>query len=39
MKNSSSLEMRTREMDDARGSYNHEDEIRGLHFSLGNVET
>jgi predicted RNase H-like nuclease (RuvC/YqgF family) len=31
--------MRTREMDDAQGSYNHEDEIKGLHISLGNVET
>jgi hypothetical protein len=31
--------MRTRDMDDAQGSYNHEDEIIGLHISLGNVET
>jgi len=26
-------------MEDTQGSYNHEDEIRGLHVSMGNVET
>jgi hypothetical protein len=26
-------------MEDAQGSYNHEEEIRGLHVSMGNVET
>jgi hypothetical protein len=31
--------MRTRDMEDAQGSYNHEDEIKGLHISMGNVET
>jgi hypothetical protein len=31
--------MRTRDMDDAQGSYSHEDEIRGLHVSMGNAET
>jgi hypothetical protein len=31
--------MRTKYMDDAQGSYNHGDEIRGLNISLGNVET
>jgi hypothetical protein len=31
--------MRTRDMEDAQGSYNHEEEIRGLHVSMGNVET
>jgi hypothetical protein len=30
--------MRTREMDDAQGSYDHEDEIKGLHISPGNAE-
>jgi len=30
--------MMTREMDDAQGSYNHEDEIRGLHIYLVNAE-
>jgi hypothetical protein len=33
MKNISSLEMRTKEMDDAQGSYSHGDEIRGLNIS------
>jgi hypothetical protein len=30
--------MRTKDMDDAQGSYNHGDEIRGLNISLGNAE-
>jgi hypothetical protein len=30
--------MRTRDMDDAQGSYNHEDEIRGLNIILGNAK-
>jgi hypothetical protein len=30
------LEMRTKEMDDAQGSYIHGDEIKGLNISLGN---
>jgi hypothetical protein len=35
MNNISGLEMRTKDMDDAQGSYNHGDEIRGLNISLG----
>jgi len=31
--------MRTKDMEDAQGSYNHEEEIRGLHVSMGNAET
>jgi hypothetical protein len=31
--------MRTRDMEDSQGSYNHEDEIIGLHINLGNAET
>jgi hypothetical protein len=31
--------MRIKGMEDAQGSYNHEEEIRGLHTSMGNVET
>jgi hypothetical protein len=31
--------MRTTTMEDAQGSYNHEEEFRGLHVSMGNVET
>jgi hypothetical protein len=31
--------MRTRDMDDAQGSYSHEEEIIGLHVIMGNVET
>jgi hypothetical protein len=31
--------MRTKDMDDAQGSYIHGDEIRGLNISLGNAET
>jgi hypothetical protein len=31
--------MRTRDMEDAQGFYNHEEEIGGLHTSMGNVET
>jgi hypothetical protein len=26
-------------MEDAQGSYSHEEEFRGLHVSMGNVET
>jgi len=26
-------------MEDTQGSYNHEEEVRGLHVSMGNVET
>jgi len=26
-------------MEDAQGSYSHEDEIKGLHVSMGNAET
>ena len=26
-------------MEDAQGSYNHEEEVIGLHVSMGNVET
>jgi hypothetical protein len=28
-----------RDMEDAQGSYIHEDEVKGLHVSMGNVET
>ena len=31
--------MRTRDMKEAHGSYNHEEEVRGLHVNIGNVET
>jgi hypothetical protein len=31
--------MRTRVMEDAQGSYNHEEEIKGLHINMGNVGT
>jgi hypothetical protein len=31
--------MRTTVMEDAQGSYNHEEEFRGLHVSMGNAET
>jgi hypothetical protein len=31
--------MRTRDMEDAQGFYNHEEEIGGLHTNMGNVET
>jgi hypothetical protein len=31
--------MRTRDMEDAQGFYSHEEEIGGLHASMGNVET
>jgi hypothetical protein len=31
--------MRTGVMEDAQGSYNHEEEVIGLHVSMGNVET
>jgi hypothetical protein len=31
--------MRTRDMEDSQGSYNHEDEVRGLHVNMGNAET
>ena len=31
--------MRTRDMEDAQGSYNHEEEIIGFHVSMGNAET
>jgi hypothetical protein len=31
--------MRTTTMEDAQGSYNHEEEFRGLHVSMGNAET
>jgi hypothetical protein len=30
--------MRTTVMEDAQGSYSHEEEFKGLHFSMGNVE-
>jgi hypothetical protein len=30
--------MRTRAIDDTQDSYNHEDEIRGIHVSMGNEE-
>jgi len=31
--------MRNRDMEDAQGFYNHEEEIRGLHTSMGNDKT
>jgi hypothetical protein len=31
--------MRTKVMEDAQGSYSHEEEIKGLHISMENVET
>jgi hypothetical protein len=31
--------MRNRDMEDAQGYYNHEEEIIGLHVNMGNVET
>jgi hypothetical protein len=31
--------MRTGVMEDAQGSYNHEEEIIGMHVNMGNVET
>jgi hypothetical protein len=31
--------MRTIDMDDAKCFYNYEDDIQGLHVSMGNVET
>jgi hypothetical protein len=31
--------MRTGVMEDAQGSYNHEEEIIGLHVDMGSVET
>jgi hypothetical protein len=31
--------MRTTTMEDAQGSYSHGEEFRGLHVSMGNVET
>jgi len=31
--------MRTRDMEDAQGSYSHEDVIKSLHVNLRNVET
>jgi hypothetical protein len=31
--------MRTKDMEDAQGSYNHEEEIIGLHVNMGNGET
>jgi hypothetical protein len=31
--------MRTRFMEDAQGYYSHEEEVIGLHFIMGNVET
>jgi hypothetical protein len=30
--------MRTRDKDDTQGSYSHEDEIKGLHVSMGNAK-
>jgi hypothetical protein len=29
---------RTKTMEDVQGSYNHEEEFRGLHVSIGNFE-
>ena len=26
-------------MEDSQGYYNHEEEVKGLHFNMGNVET
>jgi len=31
--------MRTIDMEDSQGSYSHEEEVLGLHVSMGNVET
>jgi hypothetical protein len=31
--------MRTIDMEDSQGYYSHEDEIIGLHVSMGNAET
>jgi hypothetical protein len=31
--------MRIGDMEDAQGPYNHEEEVKGLHVSMGNVET
>jgi hypothetical protein len=31
--------MRTRDMDDEKGSYSYDKEIKGLHVRMGNVET
>jgi hypothetical protein len=31
--------MRARDMEYAQGSYNHEEDIRGMHVSMGNDET
>jgi hypothetical protein len=31
--------MRTRDMEDAQGSYIHEEEVKGLHVNMGNAET
>jgi hypothetical protein len=30
--------MRTRDMEDAQGFYNHEEKIGGLHANMGNAE-
>jgi hypothetical protein len=39
MKNIYGSYMMARNMEDAQGSYNHEDEIKCLHISMGNAET
>jgi hypothetical protein len=31
--------MRTTSMEDAQGSYSHEEEFKGLHVNMGNFET
>jgi hypothetical protein len=31
--------MRTRDMEDSQGFYSHEEEIGGLHTSMGNAKT
>jgi hypothetical protein len=31
--------MRTTTMEDSQGSYNHKEEFKGQHVSMGNVET
>jgi hypothetical protein len=31
--------MRTRDMQNSQGSYNREEQIKGLHFNMGNAET
>jgi hypothetical protein len=31
--------MRNRDMEDSQGSYNHEEEVRGLDVNMGNEET